>query len=544
MQAGRLLPGMQYNALRAVSQLLGSVPEGRDASHLISQALEGISDRIESVPEPVLVAVYQAIPILDRVTAGTLGDAESEAHRKIQMIVRHIGSSTGISQTLLAVDAPKAIERAASQIYRVRSRIESPALRYLQERRDGMDGDARLPAFQLNGKWVHRGKLADLLAILSRHFGGDVSENSLRRLFCLDQTDYRIASVGVLQDAGHLRITGEIRHDQEVGGYFGMIIPPVPESGTPWVAKVEAINVIKNRTGIGSHLLFRVALFLHEMGVHAMEANAMEAAGLFCVFNGFRVGKSLYEEIVAEFVGHLEEKGIPVSESRLRTHLLDRDSNLAELAAFEIDGHRVGRDFLNALFHRKYLPVKFELSADKQSWLRLLSNLNRSEKNIVIVPTEWQPKTEAWPGLSAGVRSLLMGGLTLVGGNVLHLMSSDRDHAIHLVERLNNWAQGVGMFMDFPPELIDRLPAERRAMTNQQKTAIQEVLAMLESYADSNLFAHVQDLLDPNSEGGVGQTNHRGIGLARTLLSAHQKQFLVIPPLFVHLFEELLSSDD
>lgn len=547
MEAGRLLGGIQFHALSHFSQILAADPEGRETAALINEELNKSPDRIEFVPRPIIAALRGSSAILDRAVATSSHEAVVvEAFRKLQRIVQLTGNGTGISQTMPAVVDPAALARASGQIRQGRARVESPALRYLERLRRETSENQRLPVFSIDGKIVHISQKSDLLDLLSRHFGSPVTQQTLHQLFGLNQENCRIASVDIRREGqGRLRIAGEIRHENDRGGFFGMIIPPMPESGSPWTAKVEAISVVKGRLGIGSALLYRVALFLHEMGVHAMEANAMEGAGLFCVFNGFRIGKSLYEDLVTEFVGAMREKGVAISDDKIRTQLLDRESNLAELAAFEVGGKRVGREFLNALFSRKYLPVKFELSADKQSWLRLLSNLHRNQKNFLVVPSEWDGAGAAWQGLRSETRMMLLSGAAFVGGNVLHLMSSDRDHAVHLVERLNNWAQTIAMMMAFPRDMIDRLPEERRTVIAQQQAAITDILAMLGADPSSSLFTHFWDLMDPGAGGFSGSAStNRGFFIASTMTTASQKGLVTVPRVLARRFEELLLRED
>jgi hypothetical protein len=268
-----------------------------------------------------------------------------------------------------------------------------------------------------------------------------------------------------------------------------------------------------------------------------MTADAMENAGLFCAFNGFRLGKALYEEIVGEFVKDAAGRGVTIPQEEIR-RLLDREANLAELAAFKWQGDVVGRDFLERLFTQRYLPVKFELSANKQSWLRLLSNLHRDRKDAVVLPLEWEE-------LSSETRGLLMDGVGFVGGNVARLMTSDQDHAVHLVERLNNWSQILSMFLDFPASLLERMPDERVRALQGQKAAVQAVLDMVAADPESSLYANVRDLMDDGRVTALqGSWGNRGFFIAQTLLAAERKELVRVPPPLKALFEDIVSRAD
>src|SRR5262249_32568058 len=142
----------------------------------------------------------------------------------------------------------------------------------------------------------------------------------------------------------NLKIAGEIRYaNATMDGYFSTFIPPPPSLGKPWGVQVEESALSYPRLGIGSELLCRAARFLHDGGVHSLDAEAKENAGLFYVFNGFRVNKSLYEEIVAEFLEEMTRQGVTIPETQVRTRLLDREANLAELAAFKVEERGVAR---------------------------------------------------------------------------------------------------------------------------------------------------------------------------------------------------------
>ncbi|HSA58920.1 MAG TPA: hypothetical protein VLJ37_04475 [bacterium] len=555
------MPTVQYATLSCLSQILDSVPEGRDVAQRVNAELRaavsqgqeaarrererlgphfddrGIPrttlERIDVVPPELLRALREAQPVLEAAAQAT------EAERPVREAcakLRRISALSGSSQTIHAVLDPSTLDRARDM---ARPRVESPALRFLERmiRLDGDDGRTTR-VFSLDESVVHRGAWPGVLRVLSDHFGSEVTQESLSELFRIPHKDYRIGSVMIRRDdRGNLRFAGEIRRRRDRVGFFDMLVPPAPPRGRAWSVKVEAISLIHTRLGIGSQLLARVARFLHGRGVHAMTADAMENAGLFCVFNGFRLGKALYEEIVGEFVQDASRRGVEIPQEQIR-RLLDREANLAELAAFEWRGERIGRDFLQGLFMRKYLPVKFELSADKQSWLRLLSNLHRSQPDKLVLPLEWE-------SLSDATRRMLLDGVGLVGGNVPHLMSSDRDHAVHLMERLNNWAQPISMAMGFPPDMLNRMPDGMRAILREKAAAIADVFRMLAADPTSPLFSQFQTLMSPDSgEVAVDSSGNRGFFIARTFLAAEKADFIKLPEIFRRFFESMLSRMD
>jgi hypothetical protein len=538
---------------------LASVPEGREVARRVEDELNAVVfqgreaarrererlgphfddsgipkpsfEKIDVVPTPLLQALREAQPVLEAAARAAEGPVR-EAFERLCRISR----LSGTSQTAMpAVLDPSALDRARDL---ARPRAESPALRYLESliRRDGGETQAS-PVFVLDQAVVHRGDWPRLLRVLSEHFGSEVTRESLADLLRLPLADYRIGAVEIRRDdRGNLRFAGEIRRHRERVGYFGMLVPPAPPRGHPWAVKVEAISIVHARLGIGSRLLARVAHFLHRRGVHAMTADAMDGAGLFCVFNGFRLGKSLYEEIVGEFVQDAARRGVEIPPEEIR-RLLDREANLAELAAFEWREERIGRDFLQRLFTQRYLPVKFELSADKQSWLRLLSNLRRNDPNAVVLPPEWE-------GLTPATRRLLLDGVGFVGGNVARFMSSDRDHAAHLVERLNNWTQPLAMFVDYPI-LLERMPDDGKRAIGEKIDAAREVLAMIAADPSGPVFSNVRDLMDPGRAAALQDSSgNRGLFIARTLLAAEERGMLGLPAPLKSLFEDIVSRLD
>jgi GNAT superfamily N-acetyltransferase len=364
----------------------------------------------------------------------------------------------------------------------------------------------------------------------------------LEELFSLPLENYRVATVTILQDVDRpVRIVGEIRNANKRVGFVGMKVPSVPPLGSPWVAKVEVINVDPKhqRLGIGSRLHVRAARFLHDRGVHAMDADAMEDAGLFCVFNGFRVDRAIYEDVVAEFVEDMRRAEVEVTEDLIRTQLLHPDANLAELAALkDIKGRGIGREFLKGLFSKRYLPVRFGLSPDNMSWLRLLSNLHRDGPSRKIAPLEWE-------SLQPATRERLISNVDFVGGNVPNLMSSDREHAFHLLERLTNWVQRFSLLLFFPPAMQGPMLEEMREEIEDNMAAAQDVLKMIAADTSSPLFSHFRHLMDPGKDEGInrGDSTNNGLPMAATLLAAEKREFLRLPSVLRAFFDDLVTRD-
>jgi hypothetical protein len=574
--ANRLMPGVQYSAMDSMAQILSSVPEGQPTAALVRSALgEAVSKAQEEaqkekrktrdllsvldgdapasqsalqpaplaaiayVPASVVSALREALPVLTRALESPTAEA-GEAFQKL----RRITLLTSTSQTMSAVFDEATLDRARDL---GRPRVESPAVRYLERsiyptvvRGSGRTG----PVFLQEGSIVHFHQMDDLLGRVSAHFGSEISRNAWNDLFVLPHKDYRVATVDIrFQEQGLLRIFGLIRHGQTNVGTFSMSVPQVPPIGNPWTVKVETISIIHKRVGIGTQLLARLALFLHQRGVHAMRADARDEAGLFCAFNGFQLERRSYEEIVGKFVREMELKRVEISKETV-ARLLDRDANLAELASVEAGGHRVGRDFLGQLFMEQYPKVFFELSADAPSWLRLLSNLQRTqgEKSEDGEPEKLAPLE--WDALPPETRQLLYGGVLFVGGNVPHLMSSDREHAIHVIERLNNWATVISMMMSFRESLRKRMNPEWKANFDVKRVAMQAVLEMVAADPASSLFSNFSDLMTPTTEGATGDDNiERAFLIARTALEAAAKGLITLPPRLELVFQELVSRD-
>ncbi|HEX5037057.1 MAG TPA: hypothetical protein VFX30_07840 [bacterium] len=564
------MPGVQYSAMDSMAQILSSVPEGQPTAALVRSALgEAVSKAHEEaqreqrktkelfsildgdasapqsaplaaiayVPPDVVSALKEALPVLVR----ALETPSAEAGDAFQKL-RRITLLTSTSQTMSAIFDEATLDRARDL---GRPRVESPAVRYLERSvyPTGVRGPGRTgPVFLQEGSIVHFHQMDELLGRVSAHFGSEIGRDAWSDLFLLPHKDYRVATVDIrFQDQGLLRIFGLIRHGQTNVGTFSMAVPHVPSIGNPWTVKVETISIIHKRVGIGTQLLARLALFLHQRGVHAMRADARDEAGLFCAFNGFQLERRSYEEIVGKFVREMEIKRVDISKETV-ARLLDRDANLAELASVEAGGHRVGRDFLGQLFIEQYPKVFFELSADAPSWLRLLSNLQRTqgEKSGDGRPEKLAPLE--WDALPPETRQLLYGGVLFVGGNVPHLMSSDREHAAHVIERLNNWATVISMMMDFPESMRKRMPAERKAELEEKRVAMQAVLDMVAADPASSLFSNFSDLMTPTTEEATGDPSvQRAFLIARTALEAAAKGLIRVPPRLEPVFRELRS---
>lgn len=556
----RLMAGTQYQVMVSLASILSSLPEGAQTACLIRESLaaavskgsedalksrnrmqsllEGVADvreisrlappapieKIDRVPSAVVTALKSSEEALRKAMVNPSQDVR-EAFAKLQRIIQMSG---GVSQEMLAV----------------KMRHVSPAVRYLERISLPTNGSRppelgrTAPVFFRDGGLVHFQQWDELSAMLTPYFGSGLTREALSELFTLSQKDYRVAAVDMRTDPrGYLRINGEIRQGQERVGYFGMSIPPAPSlEGAPWSAKVEAISIIHKRVGIGGQLLVKLALFLQQKGVATMRADAMEDAGLFCVFNGFRVDRDVYENLVAEFVDDRRKQGKDLTDEQIQSELLFSEANLGDLAAFKADDRPVGREFLQGLFRRKYLPVSFHLDAEDQSWLQLLSNLNRDQP-APLAPLEWE-------ALEPATRAMLYSGVHFVGGNVPGFMSTDVAHAEHLLERLNNWGSSVTMFYNYTPAMRERMPSLQQDMREKVAFA-QDVLDMIATDPSSVLFRTFRGLLDPGSEEGrrLGRTDNHGVVTASAFLAHEKMGLLRVPPALKTLFEDLVSRE-
>jgi GNAT superfamily N-acetyltransferase len=570
MESGRLMPAVQYAALNSLSRILETVPEGREVSCLIDSELEasvsksrraaeqaraehskyfgdgevhrlGTSlERIDDVSPSLVKALKAAQPLLERAMRDSPGETAVLAFEQL----RKIASLPGVQPTVPAVLDPATPDRARET---TRPRAKSPAVRYLDDLiRPKQEDNRSLPVFTWkSGSVVHRNQWPEVLRLLSDHFGSEVTRESLSELFSLDRSDYRFGVVSIrFDDRGNLRIAAELCRRKEKAGYVGLLIPPIPPRGTLWAAKVEAIALIHKRLGLGSQLLARTARFLHAHGIHAMDADAMEDAGLFCVFNGFEVDRSIYEDVVDEFVEAMGRRGIKLEEDAVLTGLLNEHDNLGELASFEVGGKMVGREFLGQLFTRRYLPVRFPFGSDRrsqQSWLRLLSNLHRDRPDFRVVPMEWEH-------LQPATKGMLLSGLHFVGGNVAQILSSDGEHSHHLLERLTNWASSISMglsYLRLYPDMPERMKRTTSDNIRPQAAAIQDVLEMIARDETSQLFSHFRLLLGPEKGAPVdgGFVMGHGVSIGDTLLAAERHGFLALPAVLRALFEEKVSQE-
>jgi GNAT superfamily N-acetyltransferase len=569
IERGSLTPGLQFGVLNALSEILGSTPEGHESCRLIRAELETSVSRdremaiaahaklqsllpggepvslqlpppkLDYVAPATIALLKEVQPVLERAMRHSPSEEAVQAFKKLQRIAPLSGSS----QTMAAVLDPARLESAREAI----RRTGSPAVRYLEKIVRSERESGRITRhFLFEGRVLHRSDWSGLLKLLNAHFQSPppgITREALEEIFLLPQKDFRVGTVSIRRDANQpLQIVGEIRTTARGVargiGYFSLLIPSAPADGRPWVAKAEAISIHPEhkRSGLGSQLLVRAARFLKELGLEAMDANAMDDAGLFCVFNGFFADRKTYEEAVFELVQEERRKGSPIADEGVR-QLLHPDANLAELAAFRIDEGRTGRDFLNELFKRKYLRLRFQLGAESPSWLRLLSNLHRNDPSP-LAPLEWE-------ALEVPTRAMLYSGVTFVGGNVPRLMSSDLDHVDHLIERLNNWAAQVSMFTSYPPSARGRMSEEARAGIEERLTAIQDLLAMLDADRSSPLGRNFRILIDPSEESGAarGRAKDHGAFVASALLSAEREALLRLPAGLKALFEDVVSRD-
>lgn len=512
---------LRFQALTALTQVLDSVPEGRPLAIVVKAEIARPGE--DAIGPHVLDALMASVPTMESAAAAR---PDLEALGTIRALIDAGPGGRLVPAALSSEPMARAREFA-------NARLESPATR-LAGRLLASSPEANPPLVLWNGSRLRSSHVPALVESLGLYFGSTFAWDSFMNVFRLPQDGYRVSTV-VLKSEGHsdLHLEGILRRRAERAGFFGMTIPRPPARGSSWVAKVDSIYIHDKRKGLGSRLLLGIAKFLFDAGFTALDADAAQDAGLFCVDNGFKASRSLYESIVEEFEAGLREKGISLTPDQ-RIRLLEK-GNLANLAAFTIDGRAEGREFLRRRFQRGQLPVRFWLDADNASWLRLL-NRTCDERPF---PLEWE-------SLQPGTRSLLTYNLGYLG-SVPRILSSDSDHADHLLERLNNWMTRLSMFLSYRGAMREKMPAELISEMTIMVKAAEDVLNMLASHPGSALFLHFRNRIDPDLS---GHQSHRtgmlsfGMPIVHTFLAAEKAGFVKLPGVFRDMFEAITERAD
>ncbi|HEX5035771.1 MAG TPA: GGDEF domain-containing protein [bacterium] len=227
----------------------------------------------------------------------------------------------------------------------------------------------------------------DLEPTLSALFGRPVSWQDFRKGFAIDVPRYVTRNVTITRDGDRgVKIVADIATGGETATSLSGRLQPPPANG-PWIANGDDLNqellaglnpekVLKHlNQGIGRRALTHVLVFLHRLGVNALDMKASGQGLAFMPMIGFDFpDENTRRRILQDFADYLADHDAGPSDKVQRALMSLRHA--WDIVEFQNDrGEPVGRDFL-AYYTRSRkggIPLRFRLDNGYAGWWRLFS---------------------------------------------------------------------------------------------------------------------------------------------------------------------------
>lgn len=256
--------------------------------------------------------------------------------------------------------------------------------RFVDER-DTLKGPYPIQTLTVLGREMSPGD-PDLEPTLSRLFGRPVSWEDFRKGFAIDVPRYVTRNVTITRDGdAGVKIVAQIAHGNETAASLSGRLQPPPADG-PWIANGDDMNqellagldpakVFKHfKQGIGRRALSHVLVFLHRLGVNALDMKASGQGLAFMPMIGFDFpDENTRRRILQDFAEYVEDQaGSSEKTRRALLHL----RHAWDVVEFQNDrGEPVGRDFLSYYTQSRKggIPLRFQLSNGYAGWRRLFS---------------------------------------------------------------------------------------------------------------------------------------------------------------------------
>lgn len=326
-------------------------------------------------------------------------------------------------------------------------------------------GDLLFPnTLKIAGRCFQKGdqEIDESLSLLFRR---KINQGEILHAFSVPVEGFRMGYLE-FEKAGSrgIRITGRVVTEEgRLAADFNLGIPSVPCSGKPWIAHLWSMNASIPGIHLGRYLHQQFIPFLMHLGVNAIKLDAGGQGRSVWPHYGYNFmdlenynGSGHYNPREKDFSSAAETRDL------IKTELLDfissrelalspsRAKKLSEIqeawdvANFElIPRDEIGRRFL--LSFKGILKYILWLSPDNPGLARLYRGSTPEE----------------WDHLSPALRDELFNHFT--EHRVMpQIMTSDEDHALHLLERVKTWRH-----------------AGRLSGENREDPRIQEVLKMI-----------------------------------------------------------------
>jgi diguanylate cyclase (GGDEF)-like protein len=227
-----------------------------------------------------------------------------------------------------------------------------------------------------------------LETILSSLFGRPISWEDFRKGFSIDVPRYVTKNVTITRDGDRgIKIVARIATDRgETAASLSGRLQPPPADG-PWIATGDDLNqellsglnperVLRHlNQGIGRRALTHVLVFLHRLGVHALDMKASGQGLMFMPMIGFDFpDENTRRRILKDFADYVDDHDSSPSNKTKRN--LQHIRHAWEIVDFQNDrGEPVGKEFLShyAGSGKGGIPLRFWLNNGYQGWWRLFS---------------------------------------------------------------------------------------------------------------------------------------------------------------------------
>lgn len=227
----------------------------------------------------------------------------------------------------------------------------------------------------------------DFRAITRRLWGRAVSLSLIHTVFQIGIEGYQTGHLQMIICGLGILFKGTITTDagQPVGS-FKRVIPNRPDQGSPWIARGEGFNLRSDDKqdvlrgshdgkGIARWSRLRLIGFLYSLGVDRLDLRANGVGRYAWPRMGLDFSDAEIREIVLVcFAEYLRSKDILLSLEQERHLFAIRRA--WDLTDFEVDGRRLGKEFLlDPNLRDQEFDLRFHLANNYEGWLYLLKPL-------------------------------------------------------------------------------------------------------------------------------------------------------------------------
>jgi hypothetical protein len=231
-----------------------------------------------------------------------------------------------------------------------------------------------------DGRLIAPGNRPALASALRRLFGRDVSADDFLNAFRVDVPGYRMKQLLLDQDLMRVVVTGRlVTENGEDAGAFQRAIALPPPLGGEWRALAAGYNPTAEfgphtRRGLARELHQRFLGFLHRLGVDRLYLTSSRSGNYVWPHLGFRhVGAKETAKLKGILREYMEILDLWSDEAETRWDTIRESWDIAD---FEVNGRKIGRNFLLSLEGKLGQELYFEVGdLTDAGWNRLFKIL-------------------------------------------------------------------------------------------------------------------------------------------------------------------------